>query len=361
MSNIDLKDIIFFGNKKFVEKENNCFKFRTIYNYSDKNIFSKFVSYLISQIKLYFIFLLDKPEIIHFQWFKIPTFDYIFLKLLKLSFPKASIIYTAHNLLPHDTGGEYKNIFSSIYNLLDGIIVHENSIKNKLIKKFNVDKNKVITIPHGILKFDFSNENVNSIISKMKHEKQLENKIVFSFLGNIRKNKGIELLLNVWSENKKIYDNKDIVLLIAGSCDDKRIKEKLLNSSVDKNIILDINFLPLENFIAYLKITDVLLLPYRNISQSGLLLTAISENIPVLVTNKGGLIEPFRIGKIGWIIDYNEISLKNELKQIINNSEEIYSIKTNKKLWNEVEEFYSWGKIGKKTKEFYKTIYKSDY
>ena len=44
------------------------------------------------------------------------------------------------------------------------------------------------------------------------------------------------------------------------------------------------------------------LLPYRRISQSGVLFTALQLGVPVLVSDVGGLTDPLRYGAVGWSI-----------------------------------------------------------
>lgn len=356
LKNVNCKEKILLGNSNFEDKFNSDFKFKTLYNYSDKKHVFKFFSYLISQIKLLFILKNNQPDIIHIQWFRLPILDYFLLKTIKKLLPKRKIVFTAHNVLPHDTGNKYKKIYNKIYNLVDGIIVHTNRSKEEIIDRFNISNNKIKVIPHGLLELNYDENNTNKIKNKFYENNNLDDKIILGFIGSIRKNKGIELLLDIWKENEFLNTNEEIVLLIAGSCKNDQLKNRIEEISNYNNVITDIRFLPLDNFAAYMKVADVILLPYLNISQSGVLLSVLADEKPVLVSDRGGLTDPFEVGKIGWVIEPTKSDLKECLREIINNKNEIRKIKNNEELWTKVKQYYSWKDIGKKTTAFYESL-----
>jgi glycosyltransferase involved in cell wall biosynthesis len=355
LKNINCKEKILLGNTKFEDKSISNFKFKSLYNYSDKKHIFKFFSYLISQIKLLFILKYKQPEIIHFQWFRLPSLDYIFLKIIKILLPESKIIFTAHNVLPHNTGNKYKTIYNKIYDLIDGIIVHTNRSKEEIEDRFNI-YDKIRVIPHGLLELNYDENNTNKIKNEVYENNNLDDKIVLGFIGSIRKNKGIELLIDIWEENNFLNSNKEIILLISGSCKSDKLSNRIKEMNDYNNVIIDIRFLPLDNFAAYMKVADIILLPYLNISQSGVLLSVLAEEKPVLVSDRGGLTDPFEVGKIGWVIEPNKSDLKECLREIINNKNEIRKIKNDEELWTKVKQYYSWKDIGKKTTAFYKSL-----
>jgi len=355
--NIECNKKVLLGNDKFNDSNKIKFEFKALYKYSERKYIFKIMSYLVSQLKLLFILKNNNPDIIHFQWFKIPILDYLFLKIIKKISSKSKIVFTAHNILPHDTGNKYKNIYEKIYKLVDGIIVHTKKTKDELYKNFYVNRDKINVIPHGLLELNYNINRTNDFMNSFINLNKLDDKIVFGFIGSIRENKGIEMLLEVWEECQFLKNNDEAVLLIAGSCVNKDLKQKLLRINELNNIIIDIRFLPIDNFVAYLKVSDVILLPYLNISQSGVLLTALSEEKPILVSDRGGLTDPFEVGELGWIIEPTKYNLKNKIIEIINNKNYIKKIKNDNFLWNRVKKYYSWESIGKETEKFYEKIY----
>lgn len=357
LTNIQLKNKTLIGNIEYGIDDGKCnFRIIKLYEYSKKKGVSKLVSYICSQIYLYKHIKIHEYSIIHFQWLKLPLVDYFLLKLLKRTSSNIKIIYTAHNLLPHNTGNKYLRIYKKIFKTVDGIIVHSQVTKRELIRKFDIGNKNIFIIQHGVLRLQHDSREVGMIVEKLRDQHGLADKLIFSFLGNIHEGKGIDLLVRAWENSALLKNNDKVKVIIAGKSNSKsRYLFKKL-SKID-NVYLDIRNLTNDEFTAYLKVSDVVILPYKNISQSGLLLSAIFEKVPVLVSNVGGLSEPFEIGQIGWILDeLNEATLAKYMEFLVLNKNRVKDIKNNSLTWEKIHSFYSWKNIGKKTLEAYKKV-----
>ncbi len=311
------------------------------YDYQNKKGIFKILSYCFSQIKLLKEIKKSKPDVIHFQWFKIPLFDFFVLKFIKKISSKSKIVHTAHNKLPHDSGAKYTKIYQKIYMLVDNIIVHAEITKSEISYEFNVSEEKITVIPHGFLP------------TKYKFQKTpfKDNVITFSFIGFLSDYKGLDILIDAWCQKSKMIDNNKCRLIIAGAG-----KVQCLNKIPEnKNIVLENYFHSEEELAKIISCTDIAVLPYRQISQSGVLLTYLAEHVPVVVSKIGGLVQPFEIGKVGWILDeLNAQSLANILEKIINDKDELNDIYYNEILWKRIDDFYDWKNIGEKTLNLYR-------
>ncbi len=343
--NIKNYEIQFYGN---IGMKNPLKNSSLIYHYNKKkSIFFKVLSYLTSQLKLLKSAKKFKPYIIHFQWLKIPHIDYLLLKVMKKH--KINIIFTAHDKLPHNSGSKYKKIYKKIYNIVDKIIVHSQNTKEELIEEFNLDEKKIEVIPHGIIKI-FNQKNILEDI-KDKLEK---NKIKLAFLGNICNYKGIDFLVDTWIELEKRHENLNLELIIAGKGDIPKIKE--LRRC--KSVFVDNKLLSDEEFYTYLKLADIILLPYKEISQSGLLSNALAEKKLIIATDKGGIGEPYKLFKLGWLITGENVS--EELLKIFEEINQNPYIVNEKGIgiseWQKIEEYYSWERIAKLTETVYSEV-----
>lgn len=352
-------EVVYFcsKNNELLKNLNNKknIKIKKIFKYHNKILMLKIFSYFFSLIKLFYYVFKFKPKIIHFQWFKIPFIDLLFLIKIKIIKPRIKIILTVHNLLPHDTS---MNIFYNIiYKLIDYKIFHSNKTKIQYIKNFNVKKinkiNSLFIVEHPMLNLRnliYNQNQFNKTYTKLFYELKKENVFIFSVLGFISYYKGVDLIIESWKKSKILYNNPNVLLIIAGkpSYNIEVIK--------DTNIIYDLEFITNEKYLSYLKLTDVLLLPYREISQSGVLAAAINEKIPVLVSNAGGLNEILSYGKVGWSVPKNN-QHKLQLKM-----EKIFQHKLNKFIsqhsWKVIQEKYSEIKISNKTQKIYKSLLK---
>jgi D-inositol-3-phosphate glycosyltransferase len=349
LNNNEKYEITFWGNIKYDFQSINGVDSKLIFRYSDKNGFSKVISYLLSYFRILTSVFLKKPALIHIQWIKIPLFDIFFNQFVKIISPNTKMIFTSHNIFPHNHSSFDKKLYSAYYQKVDSIITHSFNTKKELIELMNLDEKKIHVIYHGLLNFEIDQLHVNEKIKYFKNNYCLKDKIVFSCLGLQSPYKGTDLVVKYFSN--EMPDN--VFLIIAGKNDNinfDSIRGK-------KNIAIIERFLTEVEFFALLKITDVILLPYRDISQSGVLLTAINEQIPVIVSDAGGLSEPLDLGKIGWCFRKNNvIEFYEILDDLIDNPNLIADIKSNHDEWETVKKAYSWNDIKIKMFNLYEVL-----
>jgi len=156
---------------------------------------------------------------------------------------------------------------------------------------------------------------------------------VLLFFGYVRKYKGLDILIEAFAEMEEKYP--DYRLLIAGEFYDNpqpylQLIEKL--GMVNK-------FIPNEQVAAYFTLSEVVVLPYRSATQSGILNIAYGYEKPVVITNVGGLSEFVEDGKTGIFVP------KAEKSEIVKGIERYFSLKNkvnfgdNIKLRNEKNSF----------------------
>src|SRR5690606_38575798 len=101
---------------------------------------------------------------------------------------------------------------------------------------------------------------------------------------------------------------------------------------------------------------DVAVLPHRRISQSGVLLTALAQRIPVLVSGLPGLVEPFEYAKVGWQFDGTVGGLVEALLSLTAHRERVEEVKADDTAWQAVEEEYAWRRIGLNARGVYREL-----
>jgi glycosyltransferase involved in cell wall biosynthesis len=330
----------FFSSKYFQFDNIKNTQIINNYTYQAKKGLRKLASYLYSQIKVILWIYKNNPQIIHFQWLKVPPLDIFLLLMIKTLYRKSRLVYTAHNIMPHDSGKKYLFLYYIIYHLFDGIIVHEKRAKKEIEKLFNLQNKNIMVIPHGLLNLNCNKKYI------------YKDKIVFSLIGRISKYKGIDILLEAWTKNGELLNDNSIRLIIAGE------GEILLDKKYfNKNIVVLNRYILDDEIQEIIKQTDVGILPYRQISQSGVLLSFLAEHKPVIVSNCGGLIQPFEIGNVGWILkELTPMSLADQIIDIKSHRHLIDKIKNDKNLWHDIDSYYSWNRIGKLTSDYYHMI-----
>jgi len=209
------------------------------------------------------------------------------------------IVYTAHNVLPHDADTlANRLIYWVIYRLLvNGIVVHGQSIKERLIAEFNVDPDGVHVVAHGTY-HPVNDAAMTKAIARKKTGIAPRERVLLCF-GLQRHYKGTHFVLEALNE----YNAEDLVLLIRGHAPDQGYKD-FLKAQVRRHrgalrISSVLNAVSDEEMEIAFKAADIVLLPYLEGSQSGIKFMAYAYGRPVLASEIGSLHENVKPGVTG--------------------------------------------------------------
>ena len=206
------------------------------------------------------------------------------------------VVAICHNLTPHEKHSFNKYFTKIFLNKIDRFVVMSESVKSDLLKI--VPDAKFRLTPHPIYNI-FGN-----VIEKKVARKNLdiEAKNVILYFGLIREYKGLDILLKSIPIIKKGLN--DFVVIVAGECYEKTekyytiIEKQKIHDSVDLRLI----FIPDNEVTEYFSAADVVALPYRTATQSGITQIAYNFNRPVIVSDVGGLAEIVLNGKTGYVV-----------------------------------------------------------
>jgi glycosyltransferase involved in cell wall biosynthesis len=138
------------------------------------------------------------------------------------------------------------------------------------------------------------------------------------FFGFIRKYKGLDILFEAISTLKKSsYLNGQIKFLIAGEFyEDRKSYDELINKlGIQDELILRTDFIPDSEVKNYLCAADVVIQPYRSATQSGVTPLAYHFEVPMIVTNVGGLPALVPHQKVGLVSEPDALSISKTIEQ----------------------------------------------
>ena len=188
---------------------------------------------------------------------------------------------------------------------------------NQWLKHFSIKAD-------GILYNSISEEAYDTFKDTQYIKNKKKNKIYIAYIGRVMKEKGIELLLDAFKDLNIVYQN--IELYIAGdgpNLDEYKIKYSQQNIHFEGKI-------PYEDVMKLCNSIDIFVYPSMypeglptSILEAGLMKTA------VIATDRGGTTEVINNSKYGLIMEENINSLKENLKYLLDNPNEIQKLKNN--------------------------------
>jgi glycosyltransferase involved in cell wall biosynthesis len=143
-------------------------------------------------------------------------------------------------------------------------------------------------------------------LNKIKEELDLEkDSLVLLFFGYVRKYKGLDILIEAFPDILKKHPKARLLIVGEFYDDPKEYTDLILKLGIDDKVKMINQFVPNEEVAKYYQASDVVILPYRSATQSGILNIANGFYKPVIVTDVGGLSEFVDEGKTGFVVKPN--------------------------------------------------------
>ena len=215
LSRVDLDlDVLFLCSTLFKSKQindANRIKIERIFRYNEKKGLLKLLSYINSLRRVWKFVRKETPKVVHVQWIRIPVVEYFFYKRLKQQFG-VNVIFTAHNIVPHESNESVQQQYGKFYNLVDAVIVHDNNSKTIINEKFGINLSKISVIRHGILNFPVEQKMIECEIKNIINEYKIsDDSILFSSLGLQSYYKGPDVLMDVWKKHADFFAKSSIL------------------------------------------------------------------------------------------------------------------------------------------------------
>jgi glycosyltransferase involved in cell wall biosynthesis len=213
-----------------------------------------------------------RAQVIHFQWLTVQHLDGMLLPPRRAGRP---LVLTAHDILPRESRPGQRNAQRRLYGRFDAVVAHSEHGGRRLIEELGVDAERVHVIPHGAF------AHLAAQPSPRAGPAPAERPVVLCF-GLMRPYKGIDVLLEAWRgiEGAELW--------IAGM---PRMDISALRAAAPPGVRFVARFIGDAELPAYFRAASLVVLPYRQIEQSGVLFTALAFGKPLLLSDVGGFPE----------------------------------------------------------------------
>jgi glycosyltransferase involved in cell wall biosynthesis len=279
-------------------------------------------------------------DIVHFQWLTVQPLDAYLLPRARPTAigprprPTAAgvrpkLVLTAHDVLPREPRRGQLAAQRRLYERFDALVVHTAHGRARLVEELGVDAKRVHVIPHGAFAHLADVPGAPPAASAPPphrappphgvpppHEavppQRVAPAVVLCF-GLLRPYKGLGVLLDAWRGLET-----DAELWIAGM---PRMDLAPLLAEVQSaplaNVRLDARFIPDAELPAYFRRADLVVLPYLEADQSGVLFTALAFGKPLLLSDVGGFPEIAATGAARTVPRGDSAALRGALQELL--------------------------------------------
>lgn len=231
-------------------------------------------------------------------------FALFFLLVLMARCRGVQIAWTIHNVAPHETRYPIlqRALYRTLGRLISGCICLSNYALAEVQRTGLVQQNAITAvIPHGHYRSSYPDSPSGSDYRKRVGIDSCA--IVIAFIGSIRPYKNVELLIEAFRTLRK--DREDIWLILAGEPMSTELGDHVKNLCAgDDHIVAELRFASSAEIAEILSASDLITLPFSEITSSGSAVLALSFNRPVLVPAFEPLRELADSAGPGWVFFY---------------------------------------------------------
>jgi len=279
----------------------------------------------------------EEADLVHYQWLPLPALDRHLLA------PKRPRVYTMHWRLP-DSRTRIARTLTRLLAEMDAVVVHSEHGARRLESDFGVPPERLRVIPHGA--FDYLTRQRDEV-PLPEELREVEGPVVLAF-GLVRPYKGTDVLL----EAMKRVEGAE--LWVAGMPRMPMDDLRALADQVPVTVRFVDRFISDNEIPAFMQRADVVVLPYRNIEQSGVLYTALAFGRPLLLSSVGGFPEIAERGAARLVPPEDPEALGGALRELLTDQRARNSLGAAAS--REASTTYSWERIAEATMDLYREL-----
>jgi glycosyltransferase involved in cell wall biosynthesis len=234
-------------------------------------------------------------DVVHFQWLTVQPVD---VHLLPRDRPT---VLTAHDVLPREPRAGQRRAQRRLYDHVDHVVVHSEHGRTRLTAELGLDPAHVTVIPHGAF------TELRALPHRLPPELGTPppERPVVVLPGLLRPYKGLDVLLEAW----RGIDDAD--LWVVG------LPKMPLPATLPPGVTLVPRFVDDAELAGVIARADLVVLPYREIDQSGVLYAALGLGRPLLLSAVGGFPEVAATGAAELVAPGDPAALHDALRALI--------------------------------------------
>lgn len=259
------------------------------------------------------------PDVVIFAYW-MSFFACCYAKMAKIiSKNKTSrCIGLVHNMMPHEKSLLDRLFSPRFVKKMDAFVSLSKTVQEDISKLDKKSKPKLFS-PHPIYDHYGDREDKVMAINSLYLD---TNYSYLLFFGLIREYKGLDLLLKAMADKR--IDEYPVKLIVAGEFYEKKeyYLQMIDNYDINDKVIVCDKYIPDEEVKNFFNLADMVVLPYKSATQSGVTQVAYHFERPMLVTNVGGLSEIVPDGKVGYVVEPDPVKIADAICDFYDNERE---------------------------------------
>jgi glycosyltransferase involved in cell wall biosynthesis len=288
-----------------------------------------------------------RPDVIHAHD-PLGQLDSFFLQYLRPR--RIPLCYTVHWIRSLD--GWRARLQAARHRRADALFVHS-ADGARLLREEGVEPRRIWEIPHGNF-LHLCGAPVTRSQARLRLSLPAQAQVLL-FFGVIEPRKGLDVLLDAFGLLAPAFPN--LHLVVAGPAREPLdgYRTQIERLGLSGRVVLAARYIPFDEIPMYFGASDVVVLPYRRIIQSGVLQFAYGFGLPVVVSNVGGIAEVVRedgTGNVASSLQPEELA--RAIDDLLKQPELRVSMGQRGRLLAETK--YSWSAVARRIADVYRSL-----
>jgi glycosyltransferase involved in cell wall biosynthesis len=281
----------------------------------------------------------EAADLVHWQWLTVQPLDVWLLP------PGRPRVLTAHDVIPREPRPGQIAATRRLADRMDAVVVHSENGAARLRDELGLDRERIRVIPHGA--FDY--------LTRLGDERPLPPELaavegpVVLFFGLLRPYKGVDVLLEAFRE----LDGAELWVVGMPRMPIEPLREAAARCRATVRFVP--RFVTDPEIPAFFRRADIVVLPYREIDQSGVLYTALAFGKPMVLSSVGGFVEVAKEHGAGRLVPPGDpVALEAALAELLSDEEERSRLAEAAR--RAAAGPYSWDRIAERTMSLYRDL-----
>lgn len=222
------------------------------------------------------------------------------------------VVVHVDNITPHENHFYDRVLNCYFLRSVDGFVYMSEAVKSDL-DTYGLGKPALFS-PHPL--FDTYGQRVDrtEACTRLGLDPQTEYTM---FFGYIRDYKGLDLLIDAWAQLRSKGLTQGRKLLVVGEVygADTKYTEQIARLGLEDEVVMHTRFVPDGQVADYFSVAQMVALPYKSATQSGVTQVAYAFGVPMIVTRVGGLAEIVPDGVVGLLADVSAESVAEAIEK----------------------------------------------